>query len=71
MADARQAWHTEVITPAVERVLARCGAMPLLDPFYLAGGTALALYFGTVARAIWICSPHRSTRSASWPGCNP
>jgi hypothetical protein len=39
-------WHSEVLAPRQQRVLAQLG--PLLTPggFYLAGGTALALHLG-------------------------
>jgi hypothetical protein len=39
-------WHREVITEAVERVLAELERSSVLSPFYLAGGTGLALQLG-------------------------
>lgn len=39
-------WHREVISPAVGEILTLLGRQQSLDSFYLAGGTALALYFG-------------------------
>ena len=46
MTSRKPVWHTEVITPAVERVLAELGSQDVVAPFYLAGGTASALSFG-------------------------
>ncbi len=46
MTSREPVWHTEVITPQVERVLAELGSQGVVAPFYLAGGTALALSFG-------------------------
>lgn len=40
------AWHREVLSPAVGEMLTVLGSQGLVDSFYLAGGTALALYFG-------------------------
>ena len=39
-------WHREVITPMVERTLEDLHRISVLTPFYLAGGTGLALYLG-------------------------
>lgn len=39
-------WHKEVISPAVEQILDLLGRQEPLRPFYLAGGTALALQLG-------------------------
>ena len=39
-------WHHEVIDPAVEETLNALQARSLLDGFYLAGGTGLALHLG-------------------------
>jgi hypothetical protein len=39
-------WHPEVINPPVERTLRDLCQSPLLTPFYLAGGTGLALHLG-------------------------
>jgi len=39
-------WHPEVISPAVARTAGTLGTLPALRDFYLAGGTALALYLG-------------------------
>lgn len=41
-----QAWHPEVIPAATESTLQLLRAANLLDRFYLAGGTGLALRFG-------------------------
>ena len=38
--------HWEAVTPGTRDVLAVLGQMPLARPFYLAGGTALALRLG-------------------------
>src|SRR5208337_5201087 len=40
------AWHHEVITASVEGTLRALRDASLLDRFYLAGGTGLALQFG-------------------------
>ncbi len=40
------AWHSEVIPASTEATLAALREAHLLDRFYLAGGTALALQFG-------------------------
>jgi predicted nucleotidyltransferase component of viral defense system len=39
-------WHSEVIAPEVAVTAERLGSLSLLRSFYLAGGTALALYLG-------------------------
>jgi hypothetical protein len=39
-------WHREVINPEVERTLCDLHQSSLLAPFYLAGGTGLALHLG-------------------------
>jgi hypothetical protein len=39
-------WHREVITPAVETTLSDLCQISALTPFYLAGGTGLALQLG-------------------------
>jgi hypothetical protein len=39
-------WHREVISDAVERALDALRQRSILAPFYLAGGTALALHLG-------------------------
>jgi predicted nucleotidyltransferase component of viral defense system len=41
-----RSWHPEVISPAVAKTVETLGAVPALRDFYLAGGTALALYLG-------------------------
>ena len=46
MAHLEPVWHKEAIAPEVERVLEQLGSLDAVTPFYLAGGTALALYFG-------------------------
>jgi len=38
--------HWEAATPGARDLLALLGRLPLLCPFYLAGGTALALRLG-------------------------
>jgi len=38
--------HWEAITPKTQQLLAVLGQLPMLSPFYLAGGTALALRLG-------------------------
>ena len=38
--------HSEAVTPEARDLLALLGQLPLLRPFYLAGGTALALRLG-------------------------
>jgi predicted nucleotidyltransferase component of viral defense system len=43
---APMSWHTEVISPEVARTAETLGTLPILRDFYLAGGTALALYLG-------------------------
>jgi len=40
------ALHWEAITPKTQQLLAVLGQLPMLSPFYLAGGTALALRLG-------------------------
>lgn len=40
------AWHREVIPASTETTLCALRAAQLLDRFYLAGGTGLALQFG-------------------------
>jgi len=42
----QRAWHREVISPATESTLQLVRSANLLDGFYLAGGTGLALQFG-------------------------
>lgn len=44
--NAERVWHKEVISPAVEQMLDLLGQRELLRPFYLAGGTGLALHLG-------------------------
>jgi hypothetical protein len=44
--DKHGAWHREVIPAATESTLHVLSAAELLDRFYLAGGTGLALQFG-------------------------
>lgn len=39
-------WHSEVISHEVENTAETLGKLPSLQSFYLAGGTALALYLG-------------------------
>jgi len=39
-------WHREVITASTEVTLRNLSHAKLLDSFYLAGGTGLALHFG-------------------------
>jgi hypothetical protein len=39
-------WHTNAVPANVQGILARLGAEEALEGTYLAGGTALALYFG-------------------------
>jgi hypothetical protein len=39
-------WHTEVITSETEELLTTLGGNDYMQPFYLAGGTALALHLG-------------------------
>jgi len=39
-------WHPEAITAAMEKTLRLLKASRVVDPFYLAGGTGLALHFG-------------------------
>jgi predicted nucleotidyltransferase component of viral defense system len=39
-------WHPEVIAPEVRLAAEHLGSLPALRHFYLAGGTALALYLG-------------------------
>ena len=46
MAHLEPAWHKEAIAPEVERVLEQLASLDAVTPFYLAGGTALALHFG-------------------------
>jgi len=38
--------HWEAVTPEARRLLTVLGQLPLLQPFYLGGGTALALWLG-------------------------
>ena len=38
--------HWEAVTQEARQLLAILGQLPLLRPFYLAGGTALALRLG-------------------------
>jgi hypothetical protein len=44
MADSGKDWHRETISPAVEHVLSDLA--PLVEGFYLAGGTGFALHLG-------------------------
>lgn len=46
MKDHSASWHPEVISSAVERAARTLVGRPSLRDFYLAGGTALALYRG-------------------------
>ncbi len=39
-------WHSEVLPPDAQKTLAALAAQAVLEPFYLAGGTALALQRG-------------------------
>jgi len=39
-------WHREIIDESVELTLRELHKVPLVSPFYLAGGTGLALYLG-------------------------
>ena len=39
-------WHTEVITAEAGNILRELGGQDYMRPFYLAGGTALALHLG-------------------------
>src|ERR1700730_7121026 len=40
------AWHRETINGSIEQLLRDLQQVPLLAPFYLAGGTGLALHLG-------------------------
>jgi hypothetical protein len=42
----RKLWHKEVITAEAENTIKALRRKNVLSPFYLAGGTALALHFG-------------------------
>ena len=44
--EEQSSWHLEVISPEVVRTARTLGSLPTLRSFYLAGGTALALYLG-------------------------
>jgi predicted nucleotidyltransferase component of viral defense system len=44
--EEQTAWHPEVISPAVAETAETLAGLPALGDFYLAGGTALALYLG-------------------------
>lgn len=46
MEEKERVWHREVISPAVEHALEELRQLSVLAPFYLAGGTGLALQFG-------------------------
>lgn len=46
MATGAPAWHEETIGDAVKATLGELHDRSLLDPFYLAGGTGLALWLG-------------------------
>jgi len=49
-------WHREAVDAEVERTLRDLHTLPILTPFYLAGGTGLALRLGH-RRSVWTC-PH-------------
>lgn len=44
--EEQTSWHPEVISPEVAKTAKTLGSLPALRSFYLAGGTALALYLG-------------------------
>ncbi len=46
MEDHRTPWHTETISHEVAKTVARLAGLEVLQGFYLAGGTALALHLG-------------------------
>jgi hypothetical protein len=46
MAPSDRKWHIEAITPEAEKAVSCLAPLDFIDSFYLAGGTALALYFG-------------------------
>jgi hypothetical protein len=38
--------HTETLAPNTQKVFQKLGTLDVIKPFYLSGGTALALYLG-------------------------
>jgi hypothetical protein len=46
MEEASKPWHLEVISPEIAGIARRLSEVETLQHFYLAGGTALGLYFG-------------------------
>lgn len=46
MNDQDYVWHREVIAETVEQTLGALATIPIVAPFYLAGGTGLALHLG-------------------------